>query len=72
MSTFVVYLAGNRSGAFRGKVRHVRTGEESSFSSAADLLVFLERMNAVYQDGPAAVVGKLGPGAPQGSRETHA
>jgi len=43
MSTFV----GKRSEDFRGRIRHVPTGEEARFSSVTDLLVFFEEMNAV-------------------------
>jgi len=47
MSTFVVTFLGDASEKFRGRVRHVATGEEAKFSSVTDLLVFFEEMNAV-------------------------
>ena len=46
MSTYVVRFVGTAPGSFRGKARHVRSGEEGIFSSPADLLCFFERMNA--------------------------
>ena len=46
MSTFVVRFVAAALGAFRGKVRHVRTGEEGLFSSPSQLLFFFELMNA--------------------------
>lgn len=53
MSTFIVRFVGDAADAFRGMVRHVATGEEAVFASPADLLAFLEGMNAV--SGLAAV-----------------
>jgi hypothetical protein len=47
MSTYVVTFLGDASEKFRGRVRHVATGEEAKFSSVTDLLVFFEEMNAV-------------------------
>ncbi len=47
MSTFVVSFVGNPSDTFRGRVRHVPTGEERTFASIIDLVGFLEEMNAV-------------------------
>lgn len=46
MSTFVVRFLEVAAGAFRGKVRHVRTGEELVFASPSDLIDFFERMHA--------------------------
>ncbi len=47
MSTYVVTFLGDASEKFRGKVRHIATGEEAKFSTVTDLLVFFEEMNAV-------------------------
>jgi hypothetical protein len=47
MSTFVVRFVGNTTEFFRGKVRHVGTGEEAVFSSASELVAFIEGMNVV-------------------------
>ena len=48
MSTYVVRLFGAIPDEFRGRVRHVRTGEEDNFSSPEELYDFLERMNAAH------------------------
>jgi hypothetical protein len=47
MSTFIVRFAGPPGVHFRGKVRHVGSGEEAPFGSKRDLLAFFEAMNAV-------------------------
>lgn len=46
MSTFVVRFIGSDPSRFCGRVSHVRTGHEASFSSPEDLLAFFECMNA--------------------------
>jgi len=48
MSTYVVRFLGATPGEFRGRVRHVSTGEEDNFSSPEELYDFLERMNAAH------------------------
>ena len=47
MSAFVVRFVGDAVDSFRGRVRHVATGEETTFSSIAELLAFFEGMNAL-------------------------
>ncbi|RPJ44539.1 MAG: hypothetical protein EHM19_06585 [Candidatus Latescibacterota bacterium] len=47
MATFIVRFLGPLGDDFRGKVRHVASGEESTFASKRDLLTFFEAMNAV-------------------------
>lgn len=54
MTTYVVRFLGATPGEFRGRVRHVSTGEEDNFSSPEDLYDFLERMNAAHGPQPAA------------------
>lgn len=44
MSTFVVNFMEDTDRGFRGRVRHVGSGEEASFSSQKDLLDFFEEM----------------------------
>jgi len=46
MSTFVVQFVGDPTGAFRGRVRHVSSGEETVFVTVDELLAFFEAMNA--------------------------
>ena len=45
MSTYVVSFVGEPLKTFRGKVRHVSTGEEIAFSSVGELVDFFEAMN---------------------------
>lgn len=47
MSTFVVHILGKEPESFRGKVRHVASGEELLFTDRRSLLEFLKRMNAL-------------------------
>ena len=47
MSTFVVRFVGERAESFRGKVRHVASGEELVFTDRRGLLDFIERMIVV-------------------------
>ncbi len=47
MSTFVVRFLGDLSEDLRGRVRHVSSGEEISFSSIAEPLRFFEGMSVV-------------------------
>lgn len=53
MSTFVIRFLADPSERFHGKVRHVGTGEETLFTSVAELLTFFEGMDAVrgFSDG---------------------
>jgi hypothetical protein len=44
MMTFVVRFVRGPSESFRGRVRHVSTGEETAFASAGELLAFFEEM----------------------------
>lgn len=46
MSTFIVRFVGV-AGQFRGEARQVATGEKRRFVSAAELVRFLEEMNAL-------------------------
>ncbi|MBM3317050.1 MAG: hypothetical protein FJY75_04275 [Candidatus Eisenbacteria bacterium] len=66
MSTFVVRFMRTASGAFRGRVRHVRTGEEAAFSGPADLVAFMEGMLVVTGLGSASEAGDVA--APYGNR----
>lgn len=56
MSTFVVRLLDRALDSFHGRVRHVATGEETSFSSPTELVAFMEGVNGVSGLG-AVVVG---------------
>jgi len=47
MSTFVVRLLGRALDSFHGRVRHVASGEETSFSSPTELVAFMEGVNGV-------------------------
>ena len=47
MSTFIVRFVSTAADAFCGKVRHVPSGEETGFSSPAELVAFMEEMNVV-------------------------
>ena len=47
MSTFVVHFIGDASQSFRGKVRHVATGQEIPFSGPEQLLAFFNDLNAL-------------------------
>jgi hypothetical protein len=46
-STFIVRLAGALKGELRGKVHHVRTGEDAPFSSVRELVRFFEDRTAI-------------------------
>ncbi|MDM7915759.1 MAG: hypothetical protein QUU85_10935 [Candidatus Eisenbacteria bacterium] len=52
MSTFVIRFFQSDAESFRGRARHVRSGEETSFSSRSELWSFLERMNASGRADP--------------------
>ena len=45
MSTYVVSFVGEPLQTFRGKVKHVSTGEEIAFSTVGELVEFFEAMN---------------------------
>jgi len=47
MSTFIVRFVDESAQSFRGKVRHVTSGEEVIFADERGLLAFFERMNAL-------------------------
>ena len=47
MSTFVVRLVRSEEDPFRGRVRHVGSGEEAFFNSPEELLSFLEGMHVI-------------------------
>ncbi len=47
MSTFVLRFLGDPLEEYRGRVRHVETGEEVLFSSLQQMLAFLDQMNAL-------------------------
>jgi hypothetical protein len=55
VSTFIVRFVRHAPDTFSGRVRHVATGEETGFSSPAELLAFMEEMNVVC--GLSAVPG---------------
>jgi hypothetical protein len=63
VSTFIVRFVRQALDSFCGRVRHVATGEETGFSSPAELLAFMEEMNVVC--GLSALSG----GDPKASRE---
>lgn len=62
MSTFVVRFLEVAAGAFRGKVRHVRSGEERVFASPSELIDFFERLHASsrIETGGAGLDGEVG------------
>ncbi|MBD3236959.1 MAG: hypothetical protein GF330_09665 [Candidatus Eisenbacteria bacterium] len=72
MSTFIVRFVGDTTDAFRGKVRHVATGEEAVFASPAELLAFLEGMNAVSDLAAVSPPGEGKPAARPQLREESA
>ena len=45
MAIFIVRFLGRALDSFQGRVRHVRTGEEASFSDPAELAAFMMEMN---------------------------
>ena len=47
MATFIVRFIDERDLSFRGKVRHVASGEESVFTDERGLLSFFETMNVL-------------------------
>jgi len=47
MSTFVVRFIGNPAQGYRGRVRHVASGEEASFANLESLLAFFDQLHAV-------------------------
>jgi len=47
MSTFIVRFVDESAESFCGKVRHVASGEETTFADKRGLLAFFERMNAL-------------------------
>ncbi|MCK4304168.1 MAG: hypothetical protein KAY24_08005 [Candidatus Eisenbacteria sp.] len=47
MSTFIVRFLGAHGESFRGKARHVRTGQEALFESSEELLAFLESLRGL-------------------------
>jgi hypothetical protein len=47
MPTFVLRFIGDPMTGYRGRVRHVGTGEETTFSNLEELLAFLDQMNAL-------------------------
>ena len=51
MSTFVVRFVGDPTQGYRGRVRHVASGEETSFVSLEALLAFFDQLNAVRSRG---------------------
>lgn len=52
-STFIVRFVRTDGDAFRGKVRHVPSGEEAIFYSAEELLAFFERVCVLSRVGSA-------------------
>ena len=64
MSTYVLRFLGTTPDEFRGRVRHVSTGEETTFTSPEELYDFLERMNAAHSP-----VVTLGEGDERGTRD---
>ncbi|MFH1844376.1 MAG: hypothetical protein ABIF77_14340 [bacterium] len=51
MSTFVVQFVEDPTGAFRGHVRHISSGEDTVFVAVDELLAFFEAMNAASGRG---------------------
>lgn len=51
MSTFVVRFVGDPTKGYRGRVRHVASGEEANFISLEALLAFFDQLNAVRPHG---------------------
>lgn len=57
MSTYVLRFFGATPDEFRGRVRHVGTGEEHTFASSDELCDFLEHMNAAHGLQPTVIAG---------------
>lgn len=66
MSTFVVSFVGNPPRSFRGRVRHVASGEEAIFASVTDLLLFFEEM-AVLPGRDRDAAGSAPPSGREGA-----
>ncbi|MBN1825985.1 MAG: hypothetical protein JW958_06950 [Candidatus Eisenbacteria bacterium] len=47
MSTFIVRLVPSEDERFHGRIRHVGSGEEALFSSAKEMLSFMEGMSVL-------------------------
>ena len=65
MSTFVVHMIGKPLKQFRGRIQHVSTGEETVFSSVAELVAFLEGMMAACDLDDLSEIGEAGPASGQ-------
>ncbi len=63
MSTFVVRFVGDSTQGYRGRVRHVPSGEEANFANLEALLTFFE------QAGAASLASEVS--APIGSPEVR-
>lgn len=51
MSTFVIRLVDGSPESFKGKIRHVTSGEEVVFSSISEMVSFVEGMAAMKDAG---------------------
>ena len=47
MSTFVVRFVKEMESSFRGRVRHVASGEEVTFTTYSELIAFLDEMRVL-------------------------
>jgi len=68
MVGFLVWIREDASSALRGRVRHVRTGEEFTFTCAADLIGFLVRLMAAAEAPGPSRPGRAERRAPGTSR----
>ncbi len=59
MSTFVIRLVDRLTESLKGRVQHVGTGEEATFSSPKELIAFIEGI-AAMQSPPAGETGRAG------------
>jgi hypothetical protein len=61
MSTFVLRFAGDPTLGCRGRIHHVGTGEETTFTNLGELLAFLAQMNALVPQGWDEETGEADP-----------
>lgn len=72
MSTFVVRFIGDPAQGYRGRVRHVASGEESSFANLESLLAFFDHLNAVRSQALEAEDLAVAPATPAEGAEAAA
>jgi len=79
MSTFVIRLVDGSPESFKGKIRHVTTGEEVVFSSVTEMVAFVEGIAAVqdagstterFPDGPSDATSKGRRSSPHGGDDS--